>query len=217
MTHARLDLMHLRAVLHPIDAPPAGPGWNHADLQDLLPAQAPREAAVLVGLVVREEGWQVLLTRRTDALRHHAGQVSFPGGRVEPGDRDAIAAALRESHEEIGLAAAQAAPVGFLDPLLTITGFRVMPLVAMVDPEFVARPDPGEVAEVFEVPLDYLLDPANLNALQVTMVGGLPIPGGRPRTVLEFVDRGNPRRRIWGATASILLNLRERIAAARDA
>jgi hypothetical protein len=90
----------------------------------------------------------------------------------------------------------------------------VLPLVAMVDPEFVPRPDPGEVAEVFEVPLDYLLDPANLNATDVATLLGRPIPGGRPRRVLEFVDRGNPRQRIWGATASILFNLRERIAAA---
>ena len=209
-----VDLMHLRAVLHPVDAPPSGPGWNHADLDGLLPDAPLREAAVLVGLVTRIEGWQVLLTRRTDALRHHAGQVSFPGGRVEPGDRDAIDAALRESHEEIGLVASQAAPIGFLDPLCTITGFRVLPLVAMVDPEFVPQPDPGEVAEVFEVPLAYLLDPANLNASQVDTILGRPIPGGRPRTVLEFVDRGNPQQRIWGATASILYNLRERIAAA---
>jgi 8-oxo-dGTP pyrophosphatase MutT (NUDIX family) len=217
MTFASLDLMHLRAVLHPVDAPPTGPGWNHADLVGLLPDAPLREAAVLVGLVTRTEGWQVLLTRRTDALRHHAGQVSFPGGRIEPGDRDAIAAALRESHEEIGLHASQAAPVGFLDPLCTITGFRVSPLVAMIDPEFVPRPDPGEVAEVFEVPLDYLLDPANLNARAISSILGRPVPDGRPRTVLEFVDRGNPRQRIWGATASILYNLRERIAAASGA
>jgi 8-oxo-dGTP pyrophosphatase MutT (NUDIX family) len=209
-----IDLMHLRAVLHATDAPPAGPGWNHAELQGLLPDAPLREAAVLVGLVPRADDWQVLLTRRTDALRHHGGQVSFPGGRVEPRDHDAIAAALRESHEEIGLEPAQVAPIGFLDPLCTITGFRVLPLVAMVDTEFVPRPDPGEVAEVFEVPLAYVLDPANLASLEIATIAGRPIPGGRPRTVLEFVDRGNPRQRIWGATASILYNLRERIAAA---
>ena len=208
-----IDLMHLRAVLHPVDAPPSGPGWNHADLDGLLPDAPLREAAVLVGLVTRTEGWQVLLTRRTDALRHHAGQVSFPGGRIEPGDRDAIDAALRESREEIGLVASQAAPIGFLDPLCTITGFRVLPLVAMVDPEFVPQPDPGEVAEVFEVPLDYVLDPRNLRALDIASIAGRPVPDGRPRKVLEFVDRGNPGQRIWGATASILFNLRERIAA----
>ena len=208
-----LDLAHLRAVLHPIDMPPAGPGWNHHDLVGLLPDAPLREAAVLVGLVDRIDfGWHVLLTRRTDALRHHAGQVSFPGGRIEADDADAIAAALRESHEEIGLVPAQAVPVGFLDPLCTITGFRVSPLVAIVDSEFVARPHPGEVAEVFEVPLDYLLDPTNLNARAISSILGRPVPDGRPRMVLEFVDRGNPQQRIWCATAAILFNLRERIA-----
>jgi 8-oxo-dGTP pyrophosphatase MutT (NUDIX family) len=211
--HATLDLVHLRAVLHPIDAPPPGPGWNHHDLADLLPDAPLREAAVLVGLIDRIEGWHVLLTRRTDALRHHAGQVSFPGGRIEADDADAIAAALRESREEIGLAPAQALPVGYLDPLCTITGFRVSSVVAIVDPEFVPRPDPGEVAEVFEVPLDYVLDPRNLRALDIASIAGRPVPDGRPRKVLEFVDRGNPGQRIWGATASILFNLRERIAA----
>ena len=207
-----LDLMHLRAVLHALDAPPDGPGWNHDDLHGLLPEAPMRDAAVLVGLVARTCGWQVLLTRRTDELRHHAGQVSFPGGRIEPTDADAIAAALRESHEEIGLEAAQVSPVGYLDPLCTITGFRVLPVVAMVDTEFVPQPHPGEVAEVFEVPLDYVLDPSNLQGFDIATIGGRPIPGGRPRRVLEFVDRGNPQQRIWGATASILFNFRERIA-----
>lgn len=206
---ARLDLSHLRAALHPLHAPPAGPGWNHRELHGLLPALPLREAAVLVGLVGRDAGWQVLLTRRTDALRHHAGQVSFPGGRVEPEDADPIAAALRESHEEIGLAPGQATPVGFLDPLCTITGFRVLPLVAMVEADYVPRPDPAEVADVFEVPLDYVLDPRNLGFRDIVVP-----QDGRPRRVLEFVDRGDARQRIWGATASILLNLRERIAPA---
>lgn len=201
-----LDLAHLRATLHPLDAPPVGPGWNHRELEGLLPQTPMREAAVLVGLVSRDTGWQLLLTRRTDALRHHAGQVSFPGGRIEPGDADAIAAALRESHEEIGLEAAQASPVGFLDPLCTITGFRVLPLVAVVDAEYVPHPDPAEVAEIFEVPLDYVLDPRNLGFREI-----IAPQDGRPRRVLEFVERGEPRQRIWGATASILLNLRDRI------
>jgi len=211
-----LDLAHLRAVLHPIEVPPAGPGWNHAELAGLLPDMPLREAAVLVGLVDRIAGWQVLLTRRTDVLRHHAGQVSFPGGRIEADDTDAIAAALRESFEEIGLAPEHVAPIGFLDPLCTITGFRVLPLVGIVAPGFVPHPDPMEVAEVFEVPLDYLLEPRNLLRKDVSAVLGRPMPDGRPREVLEFVDRGNPRQRIWGATASILFNLRERIATANN-
>lgn len=204
---AGLDLARLRAALHPLHAPPAGPGWNLDELQGLLPPAPLREAAVLVGLLARDAGWQVLLTRRTDALRHHAGQVSFPGGRIEPGDADAVAAALRESHEEIGLAPGQASPLGFLDPLCTITGFRVVPVVAMVDVGYVPRPHPGEVADVFEVPLAYLLDPGSLGFRQM-----IAPQDGRPRRVPEFVDRGDPHRRIWGVTASILLNLRERIA-----
>jgi len=143
-------------------------------------------------------------------------RAQYDGGRIEADDTDAIAAALRESFEEIGLAPAHVAPIGFLDPLCTITGFRVLPLVGVVDPGFVPRPDPSEVAEVFEVPLDYLLEPRNLLRKDVAAVLGRPMPDGRPREVLEFVDRGNPRQRIWGATASILFNLRERIATAND-
>lgn len=202
---ATSDLPRLRAVLHPLHTPPKGQGWNHDELDGLLPDDPLREAAVLVGLVPREAGCQVLLTRRTDALRHHAGQVSFPGGRIEPGDHDAVAAALRETQEEIGLAAKLIAPLGFLDPLCTITGFRVLPLVAQVDPAYVARPDPNEVAAVFEVPLAFLLDHDNLTTHDIEY-------RGRPRRVLEFRSSEHaPEQRIWGATASILYNLRERL------
>jgi 8-oxo-dGTP pyrophosphatase MutT (NUDIX family) len=197
-------LARLRSVLHPLDAPPDGPSWNLEELQGLLPATAPIQAAVLVGLVPRDAGLQVLLTRRTEDLRHHAGQVSFPGGRIEPGDIDARVAAIRESGEEVGLTPTQLTPLGYLDPLATITGFRVTPLVAVVAPDYVARPDPREVAEVFEVPLEYLLAPQHLLRKRVEV-------RGRPRTVLEFVDRGIPGQRIWGVTASILFNLRQRL------
>ncbi|HEY0662426.1 MAG TPA: CoA pyrophosphatase [Lysobacter sp.] len=202
-SHA-IDLPRLAASLRPLTAPPAGPGWNHVDLLDLLPsAESLIDAAVLVGLVPRTEGTQVLLTRRTDGLRHHAGQVSFPGGRIETSDRDAVAAALRETREEVGIAQAQVDPLGFLDPLATITGFRVLPVVALIAADYVARPDPNEVADVFEVPLAFLLDPANLATHVLDH-------RGKPRQVLEF---RYPAQRIWGATASILLNLRERLAA----
>ena len=194
----------IRAALHPLDAPPEGPGWNYAELMDLLPAPVRLvEAAVLVGLVPRAGGLQVLLTRRTDDLRNHAGQVSFPGGRVEPGDLDLTATALRETFEEVGLAPVQMTPLGVLDPLTTITGFRVLPVVALIDPDYVARPDPREVAEVFEVPLEFLLDPSNLERREIEH-------RGRLRAVLEF---RYPAQRIWGVTAAIVLNLRERVAA----
>lgn len=203
------DMPGLRAALHPLDAPPAGAGSNQEAWADLLPGQGQcREAAVLVGLVPRAAGPRVLLTRRTDRLRHHAGQVSFPGGGVDAGDADAWAAALREADEEIGLAPDQVLPLGWLDPMLTISGYRVLPAVATIAPDFVPRPDPGEVAEVFEVDLAFLLAPDNLRSLQVDYAG-------RPRQVLEYRAGQEAPYRIWGVTAAILHNLRERLAGAR--
>lgn len=204
MKHPPYDLRDLDAALHPLPAVPMGAAWNLDEIADLLPDVAPVPAAVLVGLVPRASGIQVLLTRRTDALRHHAGQVAFPGGRIEPGDADARAAAIRETGEEIGLPASDLAPMGWLDPLVTITGFAVLPLVATIDPGYRPHPDPREVADVFEVPLEFLMSAPNLRSVQLDW-------RGRPRTVLEFADRGMPAQRIWGATASILLNLRHRL------
>jgi predicted Fe-S protein YdhL (DUF1289 family)/8-oxo-dGTP pyrophosphatase MutT (NUDIX family) len=194
--HERL----LRA-LHPLDQPPTGDGWNRSELIDLLPPGPPVEAAVLAGIVPRAGGAQVILTRRTETLRHHGGQVGFPGGRTEPDDRDAVAAALRESQEEIALPPQQVQVLGYLDPFVTITGYRVMPVVAVVDPAFVAVPQPEEVADVFEVPLEYLMEPANLRQIEIEH-------RGRIRHVLEY---GWPGQRIWGATAAILYNLRRRL------
>lgn len=205
MSAAPADCPHLAAALHALATPPDGLGWNLAELRDLMPAGEFVDAAVLVGLVPRREGTQVLLTRRTEGMRHHGGQVSFPGGRVEAGDRDVVAAALRETREEIGVPPGQVAPLGFLDPLATITGFRILPVVATISPDYVAQPDPREVAEVFEVPLAFLLDPANLAAHTFDL-------HGRPRAVWEY---RYPAQRIWGATASILLNLRDRLQATR--
>lgn len=205
-----LDL--LQAALHPLDAVPAGPGWNLDELAGLLRDGDPLvDAAVLVPLVPRIDPsgpyLSVLLTRRTDGLRQHAGQVSFPGGRVDAGDAGPVDAALREAHEEIGLPPARAELLGYLDPLTTITGFRVLPVVARIPADFVPRPEPGEVAEVFEVPLPWLMAHDNLSRIAIEF-------GGRARHVLEFRRHdGNPAQRIWGATASILLNLRERLAA----
>jgi 8-oxo-dGTP pyrophosphatase MutT (NUDIX family) len=201
-----ITLSRLHAALHPLAAMPAGDGWNHEELAGLLPQQrSVAQAAVLVPLIPRDPGLQVLLTLRTEALRQHAGQVSFPGGRIEADDADPVAAALREAAEEVGLATGQAQPLGYLDPLATVTGFRVLPVVARIDPGFVAVPDPAEVSEVFEVPLDWLMAPGNLQRVAMDY-------RGHTRHVLEFrYSPAAPTQRIWGATASILLNLRERL------
>lgn len=194
----------LRLAAYPLQEPPAHAPWNLRDLDGLLSPAEPCPAAVLVGVVGRASGPGVLLTRRHEGLRHHAGQVSFPGGRIEPGDASPAAAALREAGEEVGLRPGQARLLGYLDPLLTITGFRVIPVLALLDPGFVPIADPGEVAEAFEVPLELLLDPARLERIEITF-------GGRPRHVLQY---RYDQQRIWGVTASILLNLRERLASA---
>lgn len=189
--------------LHPLDAPPTGPAWNLDELDDLLPASQPRTpAAVLIALVPRIEGAAVLLTRRTEQLSHHAGQVSFPGGRIEAADAGPLAAALREAFEEVALLPGWLQPMGYIDPYDTISGFRVQPVVAWLDPGYRAVPDPGEVAEAFEVPLDFLLDPANCELRSADY-------RGRMRHYYQFRFG---RHLIWGATAAMLVNLRHRLA-----
>ena len=203
------DHYRWRAALHPLNAVPAVAPWNLDEIADLLPDAAQlREAVVLLGVVPRAHGPQVLLTRRTDSLRQHAGQVSFPGGRVDDDDAGPVAAAVREAAEEIGLAPAQAEPLGFLDPLVTITGFRVLPVVAMLAVDFVPVPNPDEVADVFEVDLEFLLHPDHLERIALDW-------RGRTRHVLQYRSAPQaPQQRIWGVTASILFNLRERLASA---
>ena len=153
-------------------------------------------AAVLVPFIAREE-LTVLFTQRTAHLKSHAGQVSFPGGRVEPGDASAEFTALREAGEEIGLAAERVEILGRLPDYRTRTGFRVTPVIGLVAPPLVLKPDAREVAEVFEVPLAFLLDPRNrqrrTREFQGATVGYY---------VFEFEDRV-----IWGATAGMLVNL----------
>ena len=196
----------LRQAARPLQTPPVGVEWNLHELDGMLPVGEPQAAAVLVGVVAHAHTPTVLLTRRHDGLRHHAGQVSFPGGRIELTDASPAAAALREAHEEVGLQSAQFTALGYLDPLRTNTGFRVVPLLGLISPDFVAVPDPSEVAETFEVPLDLLLDPLRLEQKQFQF-------DGRLRHVLQY---RYDQQRIWGVTASILFNLRERLANANQ-
>jgi 8-oxo-dGTP pyrophosphatase MutT (NUDIX family) len=161
-------------------------------------------AAVLVPIVARERELTVLFTQRTAHLKHHSGQVSFPGGRAEPGDASPEFTALREAREEIGLAAERVEVVARLSDYLVRTGFRVTPVVGLVTPPFELAPDAQEVAEVFEVPLAFLLDPANHRRETRELLG---------RTV-GFYAMTYERRTIWGATAGMLVNLYRQLAAA---
>jgi 8-oxo-dGTP pyrophosphatase MutT (NUDIX family) len=168
--------------------------------------RAPSHASVLVPLVQRADGLQLLLTRRTDHLRDHAGQISFPGGRVEAEDADGVATALRETEEEIGLPRAHIEVIGSLPHYTTVTAFVVTPVVALVRPGFTLTLDSFEVAEAFEVPLAFLMNPANHQRHRFEFEG----------TQRQFLSMpwdgagadGQPRRYfIWGATAAMLRNL----------
>lgn len=170
----------------------------------LLAPPKPRDglvpAAVLVPLVFRDEGLSVLLTQRTAHLAHHPGQISFPGGRGEPEDANAVATALREAEEEVGLPPSQVEVAGRLDDYVTVTGFRVVPVVGFLTPPLALAPDTFEVADIFEVPLAFILDPANHQRhFRIT-------PTGEKRHYYAIPFEG---RYIWGATAGMLINLHE--------
>lgn len=158
---------------------------------------APTAAAVLIPLVNRADGLQVLLTQRSADLPDHPGQISFPGGRVEPDDATHAAAALREAHEEVGLPAPRVTVLGHLSQYETVSGFRVTPVVGWVEPPLELVPDPVEVADIFEVPLSFVLDPANQHQ-HFRMLG-------TKRRDFWAIPYGE--RYIWGATAAMLLIL----------
>ena len=154
-------------------------------------------AAVLIPLVISKDGLSVLLTQRTDHLHEHPGQISFPGGRSEKEDFDALATALRESQEEIGLDSSRVEYLGQLPDYLTVTGYRVTPVVGLLTPPEFYVPDPFEVAEIFHVPLSFLMDPANHQLREWQSP-----TGQRQFYAMPFEDRF-----IWGATAGMLRNL----------
>lgn len=164
------------------------------------PDAARMAAAVLVPLVEKEEGFSLILTQRTADLKAHAGQISFPGGRMEEGDADAESAALREAWEEIGLDPKSVEILGRLDPYKTVTGFDVTPVVGVIRPPLALKPDPVEVAEIFEVPLAFFLDPTNHQRHSRTSPSGAV----RAYYAMPYQDRY-----IWGATAGMLVNLYE--------
>ena len=190
-----VDLERLRASLL---SEPADGDFVQEDGGEGLPLTP---AAVLFPIVLRDDGHTVLLTQRTAHLRDHAGQISFPGGRVEAADMSPLHTALRETEEEIGLDRQQVKILGYLPEYRTGTGFRVTPVVALVTPPFELALDPFEVAEAFEVPLSFLLDPANHQRHSLHYRGAL-----RHFYAMPYGDYF-----IWGATAGMIRSLTERL------
>ncbi len=187
----------------PRGRPRSGAGGRERGDHDLDTGHRPTgvltPAAVLVPLITHAGGMTVLLTQRTEHLHDHAGQISFPGGRVDEGDADALAAALRETEEEIGVISDRVEIVGRLDDYVTGTGYLVTPFVGLLAPPVETEAEPFEVADIFEVPLEFVLDPGNRGRKSLTWKG----------RVRHFYAMEYGERYIWGATAGMLVNLSE--------
>ncbi|KPP81297.1 MAG: putative nudix hydrolase YeaB [Oceanicaulis sp. HLUCCA04] len=204
--HVNSLVERLSRALDPVDGRPGEPLRGDGDLNGAPSptGRALRPAAVLAPLVMRKTGLSVVFTRRADHLSAHAGQISFPGGRLNVGENP-VDAALRESEEEIGLLRSQVRLIGQFDPYETVTGFQITPFVGLVDPAAGFRADPGEVAEIFETPFDFLMNPAN-HVLEERMFAG---------QLRRYYAMPHEGRYIWGATAGLLKALADRFNASR--
>jgi len=189
----------LPASAHDLSVIPAG-GDHRLNAHAPPPRPASRLAAVLVPIVDRPAGASVLLTLRASHLRQHSGQIAFPGGSVDPGETP-LQAALREGREEIGLDPALVEPIGWLEPYQTGTGFRILPLVAILDPAFTLNINASEVEDAFEAPLSFLMTPDNHQRQSREWQG----------IMRSFYAMPYEGRNIWGATAGILRALYERL------
>jgi 8-oxo-dGTP pyrophosphatase MutT (NUDIX family) len=177
--------------------PPGSESWPAGMREQMARTLTP--AGVLIPIIERDVGLTVLLTKRSAELKHHAAQVSFPGGRMEDSDTDILAAALRETHEEVGIAPQEISVIGFLDPMPTVTGYAVTPVVGLLSEPADLTIDTSEVEFAFEVPLLFLLDERNQRAAEREF-------HGKKMPIIEFVYDD---KRIWGATAFMLVNLRK--------
>ncbi len=210
-----VDQLRASVIRQRFASPPAWQPELRSDVRLFYPERPPRIASVLIPLIANDEGVSVLLTERTAHLHDHAGQISFPGGRVEPHDADAIATALREAHEEIGLPPANVDVVGTLPEYLTATGYKVTPVIGLIEQAFLPVLDAFEVSEVFEVPLAFLMDPINHERRVLTLDDAARTFYAMPYTTPKRAAEGR-RYFIWGATAAILRNLYQFLRADRD-
>ena len=197
---AKLTLLPPSGLADPDLAPQRGDHELDPVLRTIAQVRPIRPAAVLVGVVDRIEP-TVLLTERTTVLSSHAGQIAFPGGKIDPTDATPLAAALREAEEEIGLNPGLVAPIGYLDVYMTTLGYRIVPTLAAIAPDFELTLNAAEVADVFEVPLSFLMQPTNHQRHRREWQGLM-----RSYYAIPFGDRY-----IWGVTAGILRNLYERL------